>query len=267
MMKFYMLCDIEGVAALSSWEEARSANSCYGPMAREMGLEAAAAARGLLAAGADELVIEDGHGDGCNIDCALLPKGARLLRGVTHDIVGLTGVFDESFDGMLMLGFHDAASASGNPTSHTMVSSRIFRLTVNGALWGEFEVSAHAAAYRGVPTLFASGDEGLCAAAARTVPGIVTVPTKSGHGYGVLTKTPELVQEELEAAAAQIMAAAVCLEPPALPDRFHVEVTYLHHYDAYGSSHYPGARLLDPTTVAFDSDDYGEVLRFFYFVI
>lgn len=106
------------------------------------------------------------HGDGCNIDCALLPRDARLLRGITHDIVGLTGIFDESYDGVLMVGFHDAASAPGNPTSHTMVSSRIFRLTVNGALWGEFEMYAHAAAYRGVPTLFASGDEGMCAAAA-----------------------------------------------------------------------------------------------------
>ena len=177
-------------------------------LAREMALEAAAAARGLFSGGADEVVIEDMHGDGCNIDCALLPRDARLLRGITHDIVGLTGIFDESYDGMLMVGFHDAASAPGNPTSHTMVSSRIFRLTVNGALWGEFEMYAHAAAYRGVPTLFASGDEGMCAAAAHTVPGLLTVPTKSGHGYGVLTKTPELVREEIEGMMAEAVAAA-----------------------------------------------------------
>ena len=177
-MKFYILCDIEGVASLACWDEARSANACYAPMAREMALEAAAAARGLFSGGADEVVIEDMHGDGCNIDCALLPRDARLLRGITHDIVGLTGIFDESYDGVLMVGFHDAASAPGNPTSHTMVSSRIFRLTVNGALWGEFEMYAHAAAYRGVPTLFASGDEGMCAAAARTVPGLLTVPNQ-----------------------------------------------------------------------------------------
>ena len=207
------------------------------------------------------------HGDGCNIDCALLPRDARLLRGITHDIVGLTGIFDESYDGMLMVGFHDAASAPGNPTSHTMVSSRIFRLTVNGALWGEFEMYAHAAAYRGVPTLFASGDEGMCAAAVRTVPGLLTVPTKSGHGYGVLTKTPELVREEIEGMMAEAVAAAKTATPPALPDYFHVEVTYVHHYDAYGCSHYPGASLISPTTVAFDADDYGDVLRFFYIVI
>ena len=56
-MKFYVLCDIEGVASLSCWDEARSANSCYAPMAREMALEAAAAARGLFSAGADEVII------------------------------------------------------------------------------------------------------------------------------------------------------------------------------------------------------------------
>lgn len=213
-MKFYVLCDIEGVASLTCWDEARSANACYAPMAREMALEAAAAARGLFSGGADGVVIEDMHGDGCNIDCALLPRDARLLRGITHDIVGLTGIFDESYDGVLMVGFHDAASAPGNPTSHTMVSSRIFRLTVNGALWGEFEMYAHAAAYRGVPTLFASGDEGMCAAAVRTVPGLLTVPTKSGHGYGVLTKTPELVREEIEGMMAEAVAAAKTAAPP-----------------------------------------------------
>ena len=39
-MKFYILCDIEGVASLTCWDEARSANACYAPMAREMALEA-----------------------------------------------------------------------------------------------------------------------------------------------------------------------------------------------------------------------------------
>ena len=92
-------------------------------------------------------------------------------------------------------------------------------------------------------------------------------PSKSGHGYGVLTKTPELVREEIKGMMAEAVAAAKTAAPPVLPDHFHVEVTYVHHYDAYGCSHYPGASLISPTTVAFDADDYGDVLRFFYFVI
>ena len=55
-MKFYILCDIEGVASLACWDEARSANACYAPMAREMALEAAAAARGLFSGGVDDIV-------------------------------------------------------------------------------------------------------------------------------------------------------------------------------------------------------------------
>ena len=66
---------------------------------------------------------------------------------------------------------------------------------------------------------------------------------------------------------AEAVAAAKTAAPPVLSDHFHVEVTYVHHYDAYGCSHYPGASLISPTTVAFDADDYGDVLRFFYFVI
>ena len=267
-MKFYVLCDIEGVAALSSWDDARTTGLFYPAMAREMGLEAASAAQGLLDADGDsEIIVEYGHGDGCNIDCGLLPPQARLLRGVTHEIFGKTGPFDESFDGLLLVGYHAAASAPQNPTSHTSVSARIFRLTVNGELWGEMEMSAYAAAYRGVPTLLVSGDEGVCGAARRLVPDMLTLPTKAGYGYGVLSKTPQRVQEELRQLAREAAGKAGSIAPPALPPHFHVELTYLHHYDAYGASHYPGATLIDPTTLAFDSDDYGEVLRFFYFVI
>ena len=115
--------------------------------------------------------------------------------------------------------------------------------------------------------LFASGDEGMCAAAARTVPGLLTVPTKSGHGYGVLIKAPELVRLEIEGMMAKAVVTAKTATPPALPDHFPVEVTYVHHYDAYGCAHYPGASLISPTTVVFDADDYGDVLCFFYFVI
>ena len=266
-MKFYVLTDIEGVAGLSCWEEARSMNSEYEPMARERSLEVAAVARGLLAAGAEKVVVEDGHGDGRNIDCTLLPKNTLLLRGLTHEILGLTGVFDETFDGLVLVGFHDAASRSGNPTSHTMVSSRIFQLKINGEIWGEADVSMHAAAYRGVPTVLVSGDSATCESSKKLSPNTSVVPTKTGGGYSVLTKMPELVQEELENAAFNVVNNLTFIKPVVLPEHFHVEVTYIHHYDAYGCMHYPGARLVSPTTLVYDTDDYGEVLRFFYFVI
>lgn len=266
-MKFYILCDIEGVAALSKWDDARTSGPDYPAMAREMSLEAACTAQGILADGGHEVIVEDGHGDGCNIDCALLPDQIQLIRGVTHEIFGKTGPFDESFDGLFLVGFHSAAGTSYNPTAHTVVSSRVYQLQVNGTLWGEMEIFSHAASYRGVPTLLVSGDAGVCEAACHLIPGVCTLPTKSGCGYGVMTKTPQRVQTELRQLAQKAVHLAGSLQPPALPSHFHVELTYIHHYDAYGCSHYPGANLISPTTLIFDSDDYGEVLRFLYFVI
>lgn len=266
-MKIYISCDIEGVAGLSSWEEARSAQSLYQAAAAEMSAEAAACARGAFAAGASRVVVEDGHGDGRNINISALPSRTELVRGITHDVFGVTGVFDDSFDALLFIGFHAAASSPGNPTSHTMVSSRIASLHVNGALWGEFEVGVHAAALRGVPVWFLSGDAATCACAQALVPGVSTVATKEGVGYSVLSRTPEAVLAEIEARTLEALTRPEKPTALVLPDHFSVEVAYLHHYDAKNAAHYPGARLHTPCVVRFESDDYAEVLRFFHFVI
>ena len=54
-MKVYISVDFEGVAGSTSWSSTNLGDLEHGPMAREMTLEAAAACRGALAAGATEI--------------------------------------------------------------------------------------------------------------------------------------------------------------------------------------------------------------------
>ena len=61
-MKVYISVDFEGVAGSTSWSSTNLGDLEHGPMAREMTLEAAAACRGALAAGATEIYIKDAHG-------------------------------------------------------------------------------------------------------------------------------------------------------------------------------------------------------------
>ena len=103
-MKFYILCDIEGVASLTCWDEARSANACYAPMAREMSLEAAAAARGLFCGGADEVVIEDMHGDG--IKYYFTDMGLRNARLNFRQIEETHSMENIIFNELKMRGFN-----------------------------------------------------------------------------------------------------------------------------------------------------------------
>lgn len=266
-MKVYICCDIEGVAGLSSWEEARTNQLGYQEAARQMSLEAAAAARGALSAGADVVIIEDGHGDGRNIDINLLPSGVQLIRGITHDLFGSTGAFDSSFDALVMIGFHDAASHDGNPTSHTIVSAKVASLYVNDEIWGEYEVSAYGAARIGVPTVFLSGDDATCKSAEKKIPGIITVSTKKGLGYSVLSKTPEDAVNEIELKTKEALCRSALPAVLEMPAEFKVEINYLHHYDAKNASHFPGVEQISPCSIRFVTNDFLEVLRLLYYVL
>ena len=52
-----------------------------------------------------------------------------------------------------------------------------------------------------------------------------------------------------------------------MPDHFRVEIAFRNHTYATNGSHYPGCVQLDSTRVAFESNDYMDVLKFFYWVL
>ena len=78
---------------------------------------------------------------------------------------------------------------------------------------------------------------------------------------------PEKAEKMLEDSARKALEGNPDRYTYVLPPEFHVTVSYHKHYDAEGSSYYPGACRLDPHTIGFQSADYYEVLRFFHFVL
>ena len=79
-MKVFISADIEGVAGITSWEEARKSNpGAYHPFQRQMNAEVAAACEAAQAAGATEVVIKDAHAGANNLVASELPRGVRLI--------------------------------------------------------------------------------------------------------------------------------------------------------------------------------------------
>ena len=56
-----------------------------------------------------------------------------------------------------------------------------------------------------------------------------------------------------------------CMFP--LPEHFHVEINFREHFRAYDGGFYPGATQVDEKTVAYDSDDWLDCLKFFHWVL
>ena len=98
--------------------ELSAADSVY--FRRQMSREVAAACRGALEAGVDEILVKDAHDSARNIDPAELPEQASILRGWARNPYVMMAGLDESFAGAFYTGYHSGAGSDGNPLSHTM---------------------------------------------------------------------------------------------------------------------------------------------------
>jgi len=262
-MKVYISVDIEGVAGATGKEEIRPEHRYFEQFRQQMTAEAAAACEGALDTGAEELLVNDGHGWGRTIDPRGLPKAARLIRGWRNDPMATAQLegLDESFDAILLLGMHARGASGGNPFAHTMSSTLYHEFRLNGAPISEPVFNMHAAALVGVPVVLVSGDEHVCAESREFNPAIVTVPVKEGIGDSTISPHPDVAAECIRRGAKEALSGDLskCLSPKL--GRFIVERHYRDPRWAMKASFYPGARLENEDTVVFETDDFYEVLR------
>ena len=117
----YMMTDLEGVAGVDDWDPrrrdyAQHAKGVYerSEMQRLLTGEVNAAARGLFAAGVEEILINDAHGAGRTILPEELLPGVRLARGVDRPS-WLLGIAPR-FNCLVQVGMH-AIGPEGKPRS------------------------------------------------------------------------------------------------------------------------------------------------------
>ena len=264
-MKVYVSVDIEGIAGITAWEEARKEHPDYPPFRDRMAAEAAHACEAALAAGATELVVKDAHGTGRNLRADDLPAPARLIRGWSGHPSCMLQDLDASFDAVLLVGWHGPAGAGDNPLAHTLSSRNLAEVQLDGVRCSEFRLHALFAAEHDVPVVLVAGDAGLCDEVQATNAAIATVRTMRGFGASTLSEHPDEVDQQLRDGVARALAGdlmACCLVPPKQPE---VVVRYKDQAMAYRKSFYPGAELVAPTQVRLHTSSMFEVMRFLMF--
>ena len=105
-MRVALSADMEGVSQLEEWRAVVAFDPAYWREGRaQMEAEVAAAARGLLAGGADVVVVFDNHASGnpVNVRPESLPAGARLETWSMFD------VRERGIDALLQVGYHSRA--------------------------------------------------------------------------------------------------------------------------------------------------------------
>ena len=265
-MKIYISADIEGISGITHWDEAGIQGPDYGIFRAQMTAEVSAACEGALQAGAEEIWVKDAHASGRNLIPEKLPREVRLVRGWSGHPFKMVQEVDESFDAMLMVGYHSPAGSGANPLAHTITGS-VASLKLNGQYASEFLLNTCAAALENVPVVFVSGDVGLCQEAQSLIPAITAVAVKQGIGDSTVSIHPQLAAEEIRDKVQMALEGEVSECRIRMPERFSVEIGYRNHAQAHRASFFPGAGLKDPHTIEFETDDYFEVLRLLLFVL
>jgi D-amino peptidase len=264
-MKVYISADIEGVTGSTHRDETDKANPDFTAFSEQMTAEVAAACEGALKAGASEILVKDAHASARNINARALPVEARLVRGWSGHPYCMVDGIDDSFQAMLMIGYHSRAGLDTNPLAHTISGSDV-HVKINDQYASEFMINTYTAALVGVPVVFTSGDAGLCVEASQLVPGLTSVAVKVGLGNSTNNIHPQLALERIREGVYQSLKGDPSRCLVKLPNHFKVEIRYHVHYKAYSSSFYPGATLVDPFTIQYEAKQYFDVLRFFSFV-
>jgi len=217
-MKVYIVTDLEGISGICLFEQTREK---IPPLYEEARLlltrEVNAAVQGCLDAGAEEVVVLDGHGGGFNFVPEEMHPGAYFITGPgrPHPLLGL----DESFGAVLCIGFHAKLGTSDGVLHHTQSSKAETRYWYNGIEMGEIgQVALIAGAY-GVPVAMVTGDLAACREARELLgEDIVTVKVKEGYGrHCAKMLPPKRAREEIRKGAREAVMKAPSLKPFILP--------------------------------------------------
>lgn len=198
-MKFMIGVDCDGPACVVGDPGKALSNSRDMVFAREQATrETDAAAKALFDTGAEQVIVWDNHGFGSNLVFDRLDPRCEVMLGTGFGR-RFPGV-DESFSGVLMIGYHAMEGTPNAVLAHTYSPDAYKAIRVNGQTVGEIELDASVAGEFGVPLLFLASDNHCCKEALRFMPWIETVVTKQGLGrHCAYSKHPAVAEEEIYA--------------------------------------------------------------------
>jgi D-amino peptidase len=262
-MKVYISADLEGVAGACQWSDVTLGEWDYAATQAQLHREVHAAWLGCQAAGAREIWVKDAHDSGRNLEPHRLPAGVTLVRGWSGHPYSMIQGLDSSFSALIMIGYHSGAGSGSHPLAHTL-NPDLAEVRVNGQPVAEFHLMAWAAATYGVPTVFVSGDQGLCQEIHTWDPQIQTVVTQHGQGESITIPSIPALLEQIQTGVTHALQSPPRPHPP--PPAPTLAVTYKHPPQAYRRSFYPGASLINDTTVQIQVQDWFDLLRALRFI-
>ena len=201
-MKILIASDMEGITGVTNWDQVTPGHPEYARFRKLMTDDVNAAVRGAFGAGANEVVVADGHWNGSNILIEELDPRARLNSGSPAPFGMMQGV-DQKVDGVLFIGYHARQGSQWAVLDHTWSNTCVANVWLNDKFAGEYTLNAALAGHFNVPVLMISGDQTVCAQATEQIGALETAVVKQASGHFSADCLPPEVSQKLIESAAQ----------------------------------------------------------------
>jgi D-amino peptidase len=194
-MKILIATDMEGITGVTTWDQVTPGHAEYARFRKLMTQDVNAAIRGAFDAGADEVVVADGHWNASNILVEELDPRARLNTGSPSPFSMMQGI-DESVDGVMFVGYHARNGSPNAILDHTWSSKTVANVWLNEILTGEYGLNAAVAGHFGAPVIMVSGDQTACAQVTELFGDLETAVVKQATGrFAAECLAPPVAQE------------------------------------------------------------------------
>ncbi len=261
-LKVLISADMEGVGGVSTWSvQAGSKGREYEKFRVLMTKEVNAAIEGAYDAGATEVVVGDAHGDAQNIDVELLDRRVRLIRAWPRPLGMMQGV-DASFGAVVFVGYHAAEGRAPATLSHSF--SGTIEVELDGVPVPEAGFNAAIAGDFGVPVVFLSGDQTICADAKKLLGPIETAAVKEATGfYSASMMHPEEAQKLIREGVRRGVERRREIKPYRIAHPVTLRIRYNAVVEAEVVAMLPGVERPAGNVIEFRGRDMVEVSKFF----
>jgi len=216
-MKILVAVDMEGITGVTTWDQVTPGHAEYARFRKLMTQDVNAAIRGAIEAGADEIVVADGHWDGANILIEEIDPRARLNTGSPSPFSMMQGI-DETVDGVIFIGYHARNGSPNAILDHTWSRKTVANVWLNDLLTGEYGLNGAVAGHFGVPVIMVSGDQTACAQVVDILGDMETAIVKQATGrFAAECLPPQVTQDLIFMSAAR---AVTRLQDGDVPEPF-----------------------------------------------
>lgn len=258
IVNVYVSVDIEGITGVVHGDMMMAGQPEYGRGRKLMMGDANAAIAGLVGAGAETILVNDGHGPMRNLLIEDLHPAAELISGSgdAKEFCQLEAAESERFDAAVFVGYHAMARTAKAIHPHTIAGAAVSELRINGRPHGETGLNAAVLASLGIPTVLVTGDQTTVEEARAVLgDGIETVTVKQARGRNAaICRPPAATGPEIEAAARRAMERReqVPLYRPEEPWRLEVDFLTMQQCDRAARTQ--GVERIGPLSIALHGD-------------